>query len=358
MSQGHPNTVMAPHTLRGRWLLALSVWCLCVPLGAQVIDSPAAIVRLHETVNISRSELRRVASLLERQQGGPLTETQKQALLDAEIDSELIRQDAAQQNIRVTDSELDSSIERQRQSLYPNTTEFQFRSALEQQAGITWDAYRAQIRERLIQEKYIVQVKRDAFSAIRPPTQSGIEAFYDENATRFTNPAIVQIEFLLVETRNIAGDEREKRRAKAQSLYTQATVSVSAFEKVTRDALDDPDYSAGQQLILRSNDVQKELLGESFINEIFALESGQFAPRLLESKLGFHVVRAVERRAPKVLKLDDPVLPGQAITVADQISDLLSSQEQQRVFREAVQEITADLRKKADIRTFSDALQW
>ena len=344
---------------RAAWLLMLMLSLfVAFPLPSQVLDSPAAIVRLHETVNISRNELQRSARLVERQLGSSLTLEQRRSLLDAEISSELIRQDAESQNIRVTDSEIEASINRQRQSLAPNATESQFRSVLEQQTGISWQAYRDQIKRRLMQEKYIFRVKQDKFAAIRPPIRSEIEKFYDENATRFTNPAIVQIEFLLVDIQNISDGDRSKRRALAQRLYRQATASVSAFEKARRDALDDANYSARQLLILRDNRPQQQRFGESFIEAVFAIGDNQFAPRLLESKVGFHVVRVVERRAPKVLQLDDPVLPGQNITVADQISNLLLSQTQQEVFTDAIKEITEDLRRRADVRIFDQALEW
>ncbi len=325
-------------------------------LHAQELDRTVAVIRLHETTNISRSELRRRTSLLEEQVGRPLSESETDQLLEAMVSAELLKMEAEKLSIRVTDSEIDRTISQQRQILAQQNNQpiesDQFRRIIEEQTNIGWDDYREQIKNRLVQEKYIFQTNRELFSAIRPPTSEEIENYYDSNATQFTNPAIVHVQFLLIPTRNVSDSERESRRSEANELLQSSTASLAAFEQARKNSLDQPNITAGEVLLLRGNDTQGELYGNAFVNSLFELEGENFVPRIIESRLGFHVVRVIDRRAPKILDLDDPVLPGQSTTVRDQVSNRLLLEKQQEVLRQAVSDSLEDLRERADVTIY------
>ena len=85
-------------------------------------------------------------------------------------------------------------------------------------------------------------------------------------------------------------------------------------------------------------------------------QKDQFASSILESNLGYHVVRVIDKRAPKVLLLDDPILPGQSTTVRNQIRNRLLLEKQQETLQQAVQEAVNDLRERAEINTFVERI--
>ncbi len=327
-------------------------------LSAQVLDKPVAIVRLTETVNIGQRELRNQVEMLQEQLGRELSEEDRREVLEAQIGEILIDQAAARQDIRVTQEEINQAIRAQRQSLGQPVSDAQFRGFIQEQLGLSWDEYVEQITQRLIQEKYVVENRRDLIQNVDPPTESEIRAFYDENATQFTNPAMVRFNQLFIETRNKSDSQVDAARQKAQDLRGQLRSGQASFQELMNDSLDDASYTGGDFGFLLRNDQQaRNLLGRRFVESVFSLEEGDISA-VIESNIGFHIVQITNRRSPRVLGLNDPVLPGQNVTVRNQIENYLRNQQQQRNFQQAVEEVIDDLRDEAEVELFEQNLQW
>lgn len=327
-------------------------------LFAQVLDKPVAIVRLTETVNIGQRELRNQVEMLQEQVGRNLTEADRKEVLEAQIGEVLINQAAARENIRVTQEEINQAIQAQRQSLGQPVSNSQFRSFIQEQLGLSWDEYVEQITQRLIQEKYVVEKKRDLIQNVDPPSEPEIRAFYEENATQFTNPAMVRFNQLFLDTRNRGESQVDAARQKAQDLRGQLRSGQASFEELMNDSLDDASYTGGDFGFLLRNDQQaRNLLGRRFVESVFSLEEGEISS-VIESNIGFHIVQITNRRSPRVLGLNDPVLPGQNVTVRNQIENYLRNQQQQRNFQQAVQEVIDGLREEAEVELFEQNLQW
>lgn len=326
----------------------------------QTLDVSLATVRLHRTATVSRNDYRSRVRLVEEQTGRTLTDTQRKQLLDAMIDAELMLQDAEELSVRIRDQDIEGSLEQQRtlisQQSGQQVSERQFRELIEGQTGLTWAEYRKQVRERLVQEAYVLRTKRELFAAIKEPSDDEVRSFYEQNATQFTNPAIAHVEFLLLRTDNISESQANERQEKANQLLRTIGKSDAEFESQKQLSLDDPSFSANEALLLRENRQQAEIYGAAFMKKAFQLEGGEIAPTVVESRLGYHIMRVIEKRNPKVLLLADPILPGQQTTVKNQIQNQLLVQRQQAVLQQAVREVIADLRTRADINTFPDRL--
>lgn len=325
----------------------------------QILDQPVAVVTLEDTVNIGQREMRQQSQLLEQQLGRELSDSERRELLQAQISEELINQAAAEANIRVSDSEMEQAIANQRANLGQPVSDQQFRRLIQEQAGMTWEEYRDQIRQRLIQEKYVLQEKQSVFQSLAEPSAQEIRRFYDENATQFSNPAMVRFEHIYVDTRQDSREDARQKRARLQGIYDDISAGESSFDEIVDASVDDPGYSGGDfGYLMRQNAQNRQLLGQDFIDQVFSLEEGEISRGVLESNVGYHIVKVTNQRRARILDVNDPILPGQSVTVRDQIRNYLLANEQQRAFQRALEEIVQELRSQAEVRIFEDNLDW
>jgi len=329
------------------------------PVFAQVLDRPVAIVRLTETVNIGQRELRQQVEMLQDQMGRDLTTGQREEVLEAQIGDVLLNQAAARANIRVSDEEIDQAIAAQRQSIGQPVSDSQFRQLIQQQTGLEWEEYVEEIRNRLVQEQFILQEARGRFDdGLEEPTAREIRRVYEENAQQFTNPAMARFDHLFFDLRGADADEEQEARRLATSLARRLNRDTVEYQQVLRESLDDARYSGGDfGYIVRGDQQAVNQLGGEFVNEILDMEEGDISG-VLESNVGLHIVRVTDRRAPRLLQLGDPLLPGESTTVRDQIRAYILNQQQQQIFQESVQSVLARLQDEAEITRFPENLNW
>lgn len=341
-----------------RKLLPVLLGLAAAAAFGQVLDRPVAIVQLTETVPITQRELRQQITLLETQLGQTLSAQDRREVLDAQIGAELINQAAARENVRVTDQELGNYIQLQRQSLGVQVSEAQFRQLIEEQFGLSWEQYVEQSQDTLIQQRYVVAKKQDLFDSVGEPTAGEIRNVYEENATEFTNPAMVRFTHVFVDTRNKDADAEQEARDRAQDLYRQIRNGGATFDELVERSVDDASYSAADfGYLLRTDQRNQALLGRTFVDAVFALERGEVSG-VLDSNVGYHIVRVTDKRKPRILDLDDPLLPGQSTTVRDQVRAFIVNQRQESLFNRAVNEVVAELREEAEVTVFEENLDW
>ena len=343
-------------------LPAIFLGFVAVSLSAQVLDAPVAVVRLTETVNIGRRELVEQIGLFSQQLGRQLTADEDQQILDALINDLLLIQAANRAGIRVSQAEIQNYLELQRQqwsqAVGAVLTPEQFRAQVEQETGDSYETYVEDLTNELIKLKYVQSAKADLFSAIPEPTEAEIESFYEEQATSFTNPAMVSFRHIFVDLRGKSDEERAEARTLLTGLYRDIRNGVRTFDEVTRLALDDPRFSAADFGYLTRNDAANtQVLGRQFIDSVFALRQGEIGG-VYESNIALHIVRITDRRSARILELDDPVFPGETTTVRQQIVQLLSADRQQQVLMTAVQQLVDELRDEASITIYDENLPW
>lgn len=331
-------------------------------LSAQILDMPVAIVRLTETVNIGRRNLNAQIDLFAAQLGRELTAQEKQQILDALVNDELLLQAAARVNVRVTQQEISSYLELQRQQwsqmLGAALTDTQFREQVQRQTGSTWTEYVEDVTNELIKLKYVRQEKASVFAAMPTPSQNEIQRFYEEQATAFTNPAMVSFRHIYIDLRGKSNAQREAGRSQITGLRREIRDGAATFEGISQRSLDDPGFSAADFGYLLRNDARNQaLLGRTFIESVFALEPGDVS-EVLESNVALHIVLMTDKRAPRILGLDDPIMPGQNVTVRRQITGFLAGQMEQDALGAAVDELVAELRLEAELTIFDNNLPW
>lgn len=331
---------------------------LALPVTAQVLDRPVAIVRLTDTVNIGQRELRQQVELLEQQLGQTLTPAQRREVLEAQIGDVLLNQAAARANVRVSDEEIEQALLLQRQQIGAPVSDAQFRQIIAEQTGLSWDDYRSEVRNRLVQEQYILQEAQSRFAGVQQPAPREIRQVYEENAQQFTNPAMVRFDHLFFDLRSADQQREQSSRQLARQLARDLERGTTSFDALLRGSLDDARYSGGDfGFILRGDPQAPQQLGAEFVNTVFDLEEGDVSG-VLESNVGLHIVRVTDRRSPRLLGLDDPLLPGESVTVRQQIVNFITNRRQQQIFQQVVQSELARLEEEADITRFPENLNW
>jgi len=345
-----------------RQIMAALLSLLAIGLPAQILDMPVAIVRLTETVNIGRRSLNAQIDLFAAQLGRELTAVEKRQILDALVNDELLLQAAARANIRVTQDEISGYLDLQRQqwsqAIGTALTDDQFRQQVVRQTGSTWIEYVEDVTDELIKLKYVRQEKAGVFATMLNPSQDDIRQFYEEQATSFTNPAMVSFRHIYIDLRGRSDAQRDTGRVQIADLRREIRDGAATFDGISQRSLDDPDYSAADfGYLLRNDPRNQSLLGRAFVDSVFADEIGDVS-EVLESNVALHIVLITDKRAPRILGLDDPILPGQTVTVRQQISGLLGAQMEQEALGAAVDELVAELRLEAEMTIFDNNLPW
>lgn len=324
----------------------------------QVLDRPVAIVRLTETVSVGQRQLRNDVELIERQAGRELTIDERGELLEERINGVLLNQAAARDGIRASDEEIQQAIAAQRQSLGQPVSDQQFRQLVEQQMGLSWDSFVAEITNRVIQEKYVLQRAQGQIDAVEEPTEEDVRFVYETNAQEFFNPLMVRFEHLFFDVRNRPEQEVRELRQRANRMARDLARGNTEFTDLMRQSMDDVSFAGGDFGYLISGDQQAtQRLGRNFVESVFRLDDGEVST-VLESNVGFHIVRVTDRRVPRLPGLSDPVLPGESVTVRQQVRAFVINQQQQQIFEQTVSSVVADLRAEAEITRYRDRLSW
>ena len=157
---------------------------------AQLIDKPAATVKLDKFEVITVKQLNGKIEAIEKRTKQKLSTKDRKKFLDLLISEILIGQAALQENVTVAESEVNARIELAKKSgglsmnLNRKLTDTEFKSIVSQ-SGLTWDEYLKQLKKAIIQQKYVMQKKRSFLENIMPPTEKEIIEFYEANKTAF-----------------------------------------------------------------------------------------------------------------------------------------------------------------------------
>lgn len=125
---------------------------------------------------------------------------------------------------------------------------------------------------------------------------------YEQNKSRFGTPEERHAAHILVAAdKSAPAAERDKARAKAQSLLEQARKNPAAFADLAKQHSDDPGSKAnGGDLGFFS----REAMVKPFSDAAFALKPGEISD-VVESDFGFHVIKLLEVRGGQVKPFEE-----------------------------------------------------
>ena len=349
-----------------RIILIAVISCALVPLvAAQVLDKPAATVRLTKTESVTVSALQKTATAMEQQAKRTLTLDERRQLLDALVGNILILQAAARDSVVVSDAELKTAVvEYQRQmgqaaNLGRPMTDAELQQYVKSN-GVTYDAFQKQLRDQQTVLDYVRKKKPTVFDIAKTASDQDIQDFYDANKSNFFMNDMVTLNHIFIDTRQLTSkDDRDKAARHAEDVLKELKAGASFSDLVMKYSEDNKSkYNGGFFDTFFRNDVQRrQLLGTAFFDAIFKLKKGETSG-VLQSNLGYHIVQVTEKLDARLLGLADKLPPQNTMTVKEAINASLVTQRQADAYKGALADIVAELKKQAEIKVFEDNLNW
>ncbi len=347
-------------------ILAAAIAALVASMGwSQVLDRPAATVKLTKTQSITVSQLQKYIAPRETVYRRPLTKDERKQALDDLVGIALIEQAGDRDKITVSDAELSARLQEEQKNL--GTAYNLGRPATQQELqgyvrnnGMSWDDYQKQIKDQLLMFDYVRAKNKGVLDAIKPVTDSDIQYFYDSHKKDEFVDDIVVIRHIYVDTRTLVSKEdKDKARKRAEDILKELKGGATFGDLVMKYSDDTGSKYKGGDIgaFMRSDPQRLQIFGKDFIDSIFKLKKGDTSDVLI-SNVGLHIVKVADRIDAHLLTLDDKVPPLFQMTLREYIKGLLTNQRQNDALSAALNAIVTDLRKQAEIRVFDDNLSW
>ncbi len=330
-------------------------------LNADVLSETVATVNLIKPEMITSNQVKKEIEDYNRQlvkNGLPRQDISKDEMLENMISSILILQAAERDGIQVSGAELQKVVDAQKKSVESQIKKRismdQFKQIVENQTDLSWDDYIKNLKEQMIKQTYVTKTKREYFTSIKVPTEEEIETRYQENITKFVSPEYIRASMVYVNTINKNSTERAELKKKIDEAYAKLKNGQISFDDaVLNYSTDDTiKYRGGDIGYIRRDDKNtRARLGEKFFNKLFSLKVNEIS-EVLESNTGYHIVKITEKRAPKVLALNDPINPGKSLTVHDFLKTGIYQEREQMALQKALKEVVAELKAEAEITIF------
>lgn len=272
--------------------------------GADIVDRILVVV--NDDI-ILLSELEKVMSSMKasfENQGVPLDErqrildNQRPNVLEQLIQDKLTDQQVARHKLKVTDEEVDATIQRIREA--NALSEEEFRRAVELD-GMRYEDYRDQIRSNILRSRL---VNREVKSKI-VITDSDIKKFYDANIDRYTGSTKYSLRHILLKLSPVAPDSQRTRVSEEINLIRDRLKAGEPFEELAEQFSDAPTASNGGRLGVFGT----QLLTEEIRAALEGLQPKQYSS-VVETDQGFQVFfvediiraggKSLEEAAPEI----------------------------------------------------------
>lgn len=335
-------------------LLAIMALVVGNLFSASLISSPAATVNLIRNTAISKTDLD--TEYQKYVDAG--VQVTKEEVLDVMINDEVFLQGAERDGVRVTDNEVNQQINQTKaqmsQAAGQTISDQQFEQLLLAQTGMTYDQYKEALREQILVQKYLFQKKgAEMQKNLVAPTEKEISDFYRSNKQTFYSPENVKLAHVYIEkTGDVATDEANKKLL--MDVASQISQKEITFEEaVQKYSEDEESKKVGGDIgwLTIDNQVARQGFGDEFVDTVLDMQTGEISG-MLESNVGYHIVKVALHNDGKLLELDDRISPDDPTTVRNYIGQVLYMQKQNLVMQQALSDLIAELRSQARITIY------
>ncbi|MFZ0611123.1 MAG: SurA N-terminal domain-containing protein [Desulfobacterales bacterium] len=267
------------------------LWALLHPpaIGrAEVVDRIVAIVNdevislyeLDQAIQPYLEQVRnsRYAPDVESQ----LTFEVRGKILNEMINEKLADQELKRQKISVTEKEVDSAIERIKESR--TLTDEELRNALSAQ-GLTYDEFRRQTRQQILRAKL---ANREVRSKI-VITEQDIQAYYDQHKEQYAGEKKYHLRNVFIRVATFASDaDRQAARGKLEAVRAQLSAGRPLAEMTKTALTPDAPIESDDLGLFKLEDLSPQLK-----DTVGGMRAGELT-RVLEAPYGFQVLMVEE----------------------------------------------------------------
>jgi foldase protein PrsA len=240
----------------------------------------------------------------------------KKEVMQFLIQAEWVQQEAADQDIKVTDAQIKKSFEDQKKQAFPNDKQYK---AFLASSGMTEDDILFRVKLDQLQQKLTQKVTEDA----KKVSDADISAYYEKNKKRFAQPERRDLRVVLTKT------EAKANQAK------KALESGQSFKKVVKQYSIDEASKSQAGLLPAVSEGQQE---KAFDKAIFAAPKAKLEGPV-KTQFGWYVFKV-----EKVTKASQQTLEQSKET----IKNLLRSQRQQKALDEFIKSFREDYKDQTD----------
>ena len=338
-------------------LILFTLNAFAAPLGgATLVGTPAATVNLIRNRAITNEEVDE--TLKQYQDAG--VDVDRTEIINVMINDEVFLQGAERDGIVIDDQTLNQVMAQQRASIESQVgqalTDEQYEQLLQSQTGLSYEEYREDIREQLLVNQYLSMKKGADIQAQINAIQisdSTIETFYRRNRQSFYSPENVRLAHIFIP---YTDDEakNEENAALLIDVAEQIKTGSITFEQAVQDYSQDMDSkSIGGDIgwLTMDNTTARAGLGDAFVDTVVMMRPGEVSG-MIESNLGYHIVKVSVHNDGKILGLDDHISPEDTTTVRDYIRQVLMQQEANTIMTNALNDMINELRSEARVRIY------
>ena len=338
---------------------------LVASLGAQVLDKPAATVRLTKTESITVTQLQKQVQAFEASAHRVLTTDERKQVLDSMVAQILLLQAAAKENVVVSDPQLKAALATYEQQLGQGyglgrpLTDAELQQYVKS-TGQTYDVFLKSLRDQQTAYSYIQKKRPNIADSVKQPTDQDIQDYYDQNKRNFFMDDMITFRHIFIDTTQLTSkDDRDKAAKHADDILKELKAGAAFTDLVTKYSDDSRSkYNGGlYPSLFRNDDQRRQAFGTPFFDALFKMKKGETSA-VLQSNAGFHIVQIVDRLDARLLGLDDKIPPQNTATVRDTVKSAILINRQNAAWTQAQAELVADLKKTAEVNIFNDNIVW
>lgn len=336
-------------------ILALTLFLAATgAVFAQSDLQPLVVVKYNKAETITVKQLKSRCEIYEKQYGQKLSLEQKKQVLNMMVDEKLVIQAATKAGINIPDSAVDQYFAQgMSQQIGVNLSEKELDDLLKQkqnktleevvyeQTGMTKAEYKANLKNQLLMNQYILQQKQQEIQAVAA-TDAEIRSLYEGNKASFVWSDMVKLFVVGVPKGNNA-DAAKNKINEIRNKYIDKKMTKEQI--ITQSQIADSGYTANEG-VLQKTEAGAATIGLTYqsILAIYEQKEG-YVSEVQETNEAYLFLALTQKYAAKMLSLSDIMTPDTTVTVYEYIRQVVTQQKQQAYIQQAAQEVADELHK-------------